>query len=144
MNDSTQAEVAALRALAGRLIPKSEAFGAPGADDAAIFEAIEASLEPSLPQLANLLADLASMGAGAIAERSLEAPLGELAAGHGPAFGVVAAAVIQAYYRDDRVMLSLGLEPRPPYPKGHAVEEGDFELLAPVRERGRIWRDAVE
>ena len=35
------------------------------------------------------------------------------------------------YYRDDRVMVSLGLEARPPFPKGHVLEQGDWSLLRP-------------
>ncbi|MGH7054344.1 MAG: hypothetical protein ACREFK_16060 [Stellaceae bacterium] len=30
-------------------------------------------------------------------------------------------------------MRSLGMEPRPPYPKGFEVESGDWSLLDPVR-----------
>ncbi len=50
--------------------------------------------------------------------------------------------ILQCYYRDDRVMLSLGLEPRPPFPKGHTLEQGDWSLLDAVRGRPKIWRDA--
>ena len=46
------------------------------------------------------------------------------------------------YYQDDRVLEALGLEPRPPYPKGYEVPAGDLSLLDPVRRRGRIYRDA--
>src|SRR6516162_1999713 len=42
----------------------------------------------------------------------------------------------------DRVMRSLGLEPRPPYPKGFEVEQGDWSLLDPVRARPKLYRDA--
>ena len=49
--------------------------------------------------------------------------------------------VLQCYYRDDRVVRSLGLEPRPPYPKGHVLEQGDWSLLGTVRGRPRMWRD---
>jgi len=38
------------------------------------------------------------------------------------------------------VMHSLGQEPRPPFPKGHVVEQGDLALLEPVRARPPIWR----
>ena len=48
--------------------------------------------------------------------------------------------VLLCYYRDDRVMRSLGLEPRPPFPKGHVVEQGDWSLLDPVRARPPMWR----
>jgi len=50
--------------------------------------------------------------------------------------------VMQCYYRDDRVMESLGMEPRPPFPEGFEVEEGDWSMLEPVQRRGKIWRDA--
>ena len=42
--------------------------------------------------------------------------------------------------RDDRVMVSLGLEPRPPFPEGHVLEQGDWSLLDPVRSRRPFWR----
>jgi hypothetical protein len=31
-------------------------------------------------------------------------------------------AVLQCYYRDDRVFRALGIEPRAPYPKGQVLE----------------------
>jgi hypothetical protein len=37
-------------------------------------------------------------------------------------------------------MQSLGLEPRPPFPKGHVVEQGDWSLLDPVRARPPMYR----
>ena len=46
----------------------------------------------------------------------------------------------QCYYRDDRVLEAIGLEPRAPYPKGYEVENGDWELLEPVKSRGPIYR----
>jgi hypothetical protein len=50
--------------------------------------------------------------------------------------------ILQCYYRDDRVVRSLGLEPRPPFPKGHTLEQGDWSLLDVVRTRPKLWRDA--
>ena len=49
--------------------------------------------------------------------------------------------ILQCYYRDDRVMRSLGLEPRPPFPKGFEVEQGDWSLLDPVRARPKLYRE---
>jgi hypothetical protein len=48
--------------------------------------------------------------------------------------------VLVCYYRDDRVMLSLGQEPRAPFPKGHTVEQGDWSLLEPVKRRAPFYR----
>jgi hypothetical protein len=131
-----------LQALAGRLIPASAEHKIPGADDPLIFADVEAVLAQNRGELSGLLGELARLGAARITEQSLEALLANLGAGHPEAFGLVGVAVIQAYYRDDRVMESLGIEARPPFPKGYAVEEGDFSLVEPVRARGAIWRAA--
>ena len=48
--------------------------------------------------------------------------------------------VLLCYYRDDRVMRSLGQEARPPFPKGHVAEQGDWSLLDPVRARKPRYR----
>lgn len=53
--------------------------------------------------------------------------------------------VVQAmtcYYQDDRVVVALGMEARPPFPKGNQVEPGDLSLLDPVRQRQQIYRNA--
>jgi hypothetical protein len=42
------------------------------------------------------------------------------------------------------VLRSLGMEPRPPFPKGHTLEQGDWSLLDAVRNRPRLWRDDRE
>jgi hypothetical protein len=49
--------------------------------------------------------------------------------------------ILAAYYRDDRVLLALGLEARSPFPKGYTVEQGDWSLLDAVRGREPFWRD---
>ena len=49
--------------------------------------------------------------------------------------------ILQCYYRDDRVMRSLDMEVRPPFPKGFAVEQGDWSLLDPVRARPKLYRE---
>jgi hypothetical protein len=53
----------------------------------------------------------------------------------------LARVVLSAYYRDDRVLLAIGLEARPPFPKGHTLEQGDWSLLDAVRGRPPFWRD---
>ena len=45
------------------------------------------------------------------------------------------------YYQDGRVMEALGLEPRPPHPKGYEMEPSDFTLLDVVRRRPRMYRE---
>jgi hypothetical protein len=45
------------------------------------------------------------------------------------------------YYLEDRVIAALGLEARPPHPKGFVMGPSDPSLLAPVRARGKLYRD---
>jgi hypothetical protein len=63
------------------------------------------------------------------------------ASGGGPAATLVRV-VLQCYYRDDRVLRSLGLELRAPFPKGYVLEDGDWSLLDPVKARARKMREA--
>jgi hypothetical protein len=126
-----------LRGFAGAMIPADPAHGAPGADDSAIFQAVATALQDRAGLLAGLIADLA-----AIAPPAIEAEAGRLRQSHGAAFSLVVAAVAQAYYRDDRVMRALGMEVRPPFPRGHEIIEGDWGLLEAVRRRPAIWRPA--
>jgi len=46
------------------------------------------------------------------------------------------------YYQEGRVLEGLGLDPRPPFPTGHALEPFDAALLEPTRQRGKLYRDA--
>ena len=38
------------------------------------------------------------------------------------------------------MLISLGLEPRPPHPAGYEVEPGDWSLLDPVRAGAMVYR----
>ena len=45
------------------------------------------------------------------------------------------------YYQHPRVVEALGLEPRPPHPKGYEIEPTDWSLLDPVRKRPSLYRE---
>jgi hypothetical protein len=139
----TAGQVRDFRALAGTIIPPSATYAVPGADDEKIFDDILRSLERDRDDVRRALTHLATLAGGAFAD--LEATRrAEVAAkfretGGAPLTALVRV-VLLCYYRDDRVMLSLGLEPRPPFPKGHVVEQGDWSLLDPVRKRPPMYR----
>jgi hypothetical protein len=141
--DLTAEQTRDLRALAGTIIPPSEAYGVPGADDDLIFNDILRSLERDRDDICQALAHLARLAGGAFAdlgpERRTEVATTFREAGGAPLAALVRV-VLLCYYRDDRVMRSLGQEPRPPFPKGHVVEQGDWSLLDPVRKRPRMYR----
>jgi hypothetical protein len=139
----TPAQIDDLREIAAVIIPASADFGVPGADDPVIQADLLATLGRDAPLVVEALTHLARLAGRPLA--SLD-PAGrhsvamQLRAMGGTAVATLTRVVLQCYYRDDRVVRSLGLEPRPPFPKGHVLEEGDWSLLDPVRGRPPMWR----
>jgi hypothetical protein len=132
-----------LRAIAGVIIPASAEFDVPGADDPAIQADMVATLgrDAGLVQEAlDELARLAGAPLAALDPARRQAVAIELRAKGGAAAAALTRVILQCYYRDDRIVRSLGLEPRPPHPKGHVLEDGDWSLLDPVRVRPPMWR----
>jgi hypothetical protein len=139
------AESRDLRRIAGLMIPQSDEFGVPGADDPAIFADIVQSLGRDLGAVRRALAILSKLAGAPLADlhdAQVEAALEQFQASETPELAALGRALVQCYYRDDRVVRSLGLEPRAPFPKGHVLEQGDWSLLDPVRARPKLWRDA--
>lgn len=132
-----------LRAIAAVMIPASAEFDVPGADDPAIQADMVATLGRDTGLVREALDELAHLAGRPLASLDparRDAVAAELRAKGGAAVATLARVVLQCYYRDDRVVRSLGLEPRPPYPKGHVLEDGDWSLLDPVRARPPMWR----
>ena len=149
MNDRTLTDfqIADLRCLASMIIPASAKHGVPGADDDVIFADILSSIGRDGDDVLAALAKLHTLAGGAFtaldtARRGKVARL--LRVEGGRPVGILTRIVLLCYYRDDRVMVSLGLEVRPPFPKGHVVEQGDWSLLDPVRSRRPFWRSASD
>ncbi len=143
-SDLTEAEARDLRRLAGFMVPASAEYDVPGADDAAIFADIVGSLGRDRNDVRAALAMLREIAggdfAGLDAARTAAAAT-TLLGRDSPVITALGRAVLQCYYRDDRVFRALGREPRPPFPEGHALEAGDWSLLDAVRGRARMWRD---
>ena len=142
----TPPQRADLRTVAAMMIPASEEYKVPGADDAAIQADMLATLGRDTKRVAAALDYLARLADGPLA--ALDAQRREAVAREFRASGGVAAAtlirvVLQCYYRDDRVLRSLGLELRPPFPKGHILPDGDWSLLDPVKARPAKLRRAT-
>ena len=139
----TPAQLDDLRAIAGAMIPASMTFDVPGADDPAIQADIVATLGRDAPLVREALDRLAHLAEGSFAALDparREAVAMALRAAGGPAVATLSRVVLQCYYRDDRVVRSLGLEARAPYPQGYVLPDGDWSLLNPVRARAPFWR----
>jgi hypothetical protein len=140
----TPAELRDLRRLAAFMVPASAEYDVPGADDEAIFTDIVHSLGRDRDAVRRALAMLRELAGGdftGLDQAKAEAAAMTLLGHRGPVVTALRRAVLQCYYRDDRVIGALGLEPRPPYPKGNVLEQGDWSLLDAVRGRPRMWRD---
>jgi hypothetical protein len=135
-NELTSAQRDDLRTVAAMIVPASDEYKVPGADDPAIQADMLATLgrdtalvRQALDQLARLagkpLASLDPARRDAVAE--------EFRASGGAAAATLVRVVLQCYYRDDRVLRSLGLELRAPFPQGYTLEQGDWSLLDPVK-----------
>jgi hypothetical protein len=130
--------------IAGLMIPASKAFGVPGADDPVIFADILASLGRDAADVTAALTRISDLAGGALSaldDARAEALAKTVLAGGDRTAAALGRVILQCYYRDDRVLRALGLEPGPPFPKGHSVEQGDWSLLDAVRDRKPLWRD---
>ena len=138
----TDDELGVLRSLAAMVIPENAAYSVPGADDDLIFADIRVSAQ------GNEVAVRKGLQLAMTVQQALGSTLSatnldgydrlEGRAELGPVVGLI----LQCYYRDDRVMESLGMEARPPFPQGFQVDQGDWSMLEAVQQRGKIWRDA--
>lgn len=139
-------EQASLRCVVAHMIPASTTYDVPGADDEAIFSDIVRSLDRDAAAVRGALALLNRLAGEAFHKASAErrtSVLDDFRKKHTGLTAALVAVTTRCYYRDDRVMRSLSMEPRPPYPKGFEVPQGDWSLLEPVRARGKIYRDVI-
>jgi hypothetical protein len=133
-----------LGAIAGTMVPADAAHAMPGADDPAILADIATSIGRDLPLVREALAAIGRTAGGAFAtldQERREALINDWYRSGGAAAVMLGRLVLGAYYRDDRVLVALGLEARAPFPKGYTLEQGDWSLLDAVRHRPKLWRD---
>ena len=142
-NQLTRTQRDDLRTIAAMIVPASDAYKVPGADDPVIQADMLATLGRDTKLVTAALDHLARLAGAPLAE--LEASRRDAVAQEFRGAGGVPAAtlvrvVLQCYYRDDRVLGSLGIELRAPFPKGHVLPDGDWSLLDPVKARGGSLR----
>jgi hypothetical protein len=144
-NGLTPAQRDDLRVIAAMMIPASAEYKVPGADDQFIQADILVTLGRDTMRVREALDHIARLAGGPLAARDAaerEAVVTEFRATGGIAAATLSRVILQCYYRDDRVLRSLGLELRPPFPKGHTLEQGDWSLLDPVKAQPSMWRRA--
>lgn len=143
----TDDEQRALSILVEMIIPASDEYSVPGASDELIFNTILIDAERRRPRIIAALSaldDLAFENHGAgfvdLSNEQREGIAQTFRDSHPANANLIVALTTQCYYRDDRVVVALGMEPRPPHPEGYTVEQGDWSLLDPVRTRAEFYR----
>src|ERR1700761_2702041 len=134
----TQRQRDDLRSIAAMIVPASSRYDVPGADDPAIQADMLATLGRDAAagrEALDMLARLADKPLSELDAARRDAVIKEFRASGGAPVAALVRVVLQCYYRDDRVLRSLGLELRPPFPKGYVLEQGDWSLLDPVKAR---------
>ena len=140
----TDTELRDLRYIAGTMIPANAGRNLPGADDPAIQADIARTVGRDLPLVKEAIAAIVAKSGGAFAtldQNRRETLINDYYAGRSAPAMTLGRVILGAYYRDDRVLQALGMEPRAPFPKGYTVEQGDWSLLDVVRNRPQLWRD---
>ena len=142
-NELTAAHRDDLHTIAAMIVPASDEYKVPGADDPAIQADMLATLGRDTAQVRQALDHLARLAGKPLAEldkAKRESISNEFRATGRAAAATLVRVVLQCYYRDDRVLRSLGLELRAPFPKGYVLQEGDWAMLDPVRARSGTLR----
>ncbi len=129
------------------IIPAEPARGMPSAREVAVFRYLQDHASDYWRLLATQLDELDASAFRQFALHFADLSLDErMRVAHvmrntNPGFlRRLALETVTCYYQDDRVMVAVGMEPRPPAPKGQEAYAGDFSLVEPVIARGAIWR----
>ncbi|MCA3329045.1 MAG: hypothetical protein INF72_16690 [Roseomonas sp.] len=132
---------AIFRRLLGIMIPADPEMALPSADDPLILEDCIETLGRDAAAIRILLAELMRLGFLDLPIEQAEAKAMALLSETRAEVQTLSRVVVAAYYRDGRVMQAYGREPRAPFPKGHALPQGDWTLLDSVKQKKAFWRD---
>ena len=140
----------ALRAIANQVVPPSSKYAVPGGGDEQICKEVLGDVGQNLPKLVDALEaintiarDLSGDDLGRLDTSAHEEIALTFRQSHPKLADRLAMWVTQCYYRDDRVLESLGLSARPPFPQGYEVESDGWAELEPVTNRSAIFRSIV-
>ena len=145
----TPEQIDLLTSVLDRIVPADG--GLPGAGQLGVAAYVDATVarSPGLKKLfAGGLAELSiraesvgPSGFAALADDRKDVMLSELEAAAPEFFEALVRHTYNGYYMDPEVIALLGLEVRPPQPKGYMVEPGDLSGLERVKRRGQVHRE---
>jgi hypothetical protein len=140
-----------LRAVLDAIIPPSADGRMPGAGALGLAAHVERGLAPMAMLVPAIQQGLAALEAIAREQGAADFPslpaakrndaLGALAAAQPAFLGPLLFHTYANYYQQPQVILGIGLEARPPFPKGHTLAPFDERLLDRVRSGPKRYRD---
>jgi hypothetical protein len=142
-----EGQMASLNVLIDLLIPAAKDGRMPAARSLDLFADISDMPPLNRAQIETGLADLEARAqqrygrgfAGLNADEAM-ALVEELRAKASPFIQVFMTQTTGRYLAHDSVVLLIGLEVRPPWPKGNVVAQGDWSLIDVVKKRPKIYR----
>lgn len=142
---TSDVDMARLRAFLDQLIPANPARGIPAAGDVGVADdlAALAGRNPAFATALRIILDSAPAAAGDFGPEAVR----DLERARPEQFRVLLTETYKAYYARPDMRAKVGVGAHPPHPKGHVVEDEPEALLdaltAPVRDRGRVYRDTT-
>jgi len=124
------------------LIPPSADRRMPGAGALGLADAVRERARSSDSIVAAGLAAAEAKGFADLDAPAREEALRQIDGDHPGFIATLYAPTCIVYYEHPEVLVALGLDPGPPYPKGHTLESGHLAGLERVRARGRLYREA--
>lgn len=138
----------ALSCVLDEIVPPRTAVDLPGAGGLGLVARIERVLADSPELVPVVSAGLAALDASSrggdfagLARSDRRAVLDTVVAAQPGFLPALVFHTYLGYYADASVQRQLGLEGRPPHPRGYDMERNDLSLVEPVRARGRLYRE---
>ena len=133
------------------IIPPRADGALPGAGELGLVEHVDRALDPTpdtrpmisegLAAVSRLAAERNPAGFEALDLEERTALLNELSESQPTFLPSLLFHTYLGYYQNARVLEGLGMEGRPPYPKGYELEVGDLSLLEKVKKRDKLFRE---
>ena len=129
------------------IIPPDQIKGLPGADEIKFIEFIEKFHPYFIEELSKELIAIQSSAERKYSrkivdlnEAELFSFLSELKRANDSLLNEVTLLVYECYYQHQSVLEILNINGRAPFPQGHEVVKGDYELLGPVKKMNKIYK----
>ena len=136
-----------IRKIAGQMIPASTEFQLPGADGPSIIGNILQRLGGQSSMVAQIYHSLEKASlenfqqpCTKINDEGFNLLLTDFRNRREALAASLMVTVVACYYEDKRVLDSIEHESRPPFPLGHKLQQGNWDLLEPVKNRPKFYR----